>query len=101
MYDNVMNGLIALIETDDTIKGIELPYNSGAVKIVAFADDSTFFVGDKDDPSKYHSHLGVFRKASFLRCNDDKTLIMGLQGALVFITPCLFSLARMDICQTG
>ena len=74
----VMNGLIALIETDDTIQGIELPYKAGTVKIVAFADDSTFFVGDKDDPSKYHNHLAMFRKASFLRCNDDKTLIMGL-----------------------
>ena len=73
-----MLGLIAMIEMDDRIKGIRLPFMDRILKILAFADDSTLFIGHVNDPLRYVLHLNLFEEASGLGSNWDKTIGMRL-----------------------
>ena len=73
-----MLGLIAMIEMDDNITGVSLPFMDRILKILAFADAATLFVGHVNDPQRYVLHVDLFKEASGLGCNWDKTICMRL-----------------------
>ena len=65
----VMLGLIAIIDHDESIKGIPLPLCDRSVKIECFADDTSLFIGHHDDYHKYRSHITLFERASTMQTN--------------------------------
>ena len=72
----VMLGLIAIIDHDESIKGIPLPLCDRSIKIECFADDTSLFIGHHDDYHKYRSHITLFERASTMRTNWSKTIGM-------------------------
>ena len=61
---------------DDSIKGVKYPFSNNHLKILQFADDTTFFCKEVIDIREILSRIKLFGKFSGLMINESKCSIM-------------------------
>ena len=81
LYILTIEPLLEKIRQDTSISGLHIP-NKGTQKLLAFADDTNFFVNDKDSITKITSTFEHFGRASGSLININKTKIMDIGEGL-------------------
>jgi len=83
LYILTLEPLLEKIRQDTSISGLHIP-NKGIQKVLAFADDTNFFVKNTNSVGKIVCMFQQFGRASGSLINVNKTKIMGIGEGLTF-----------------
>ena len=78
LYVLCIEPLLELVRKDDSVQGLRIPGQEETMKVVAYADDTTFTPTKENDILQILHHFEIFEKACGAKNNLQKLGIMGL-----------------------